>query len=56
MGVVGCATGMVKLEQFIIYRRKFVLEPYRRKERKYPTFFYRRMIDINLEQIPSKFS
>jgi len=28
---VGCATGMVKLEQFIIHRRKFVLEPYRRK-------------------------
>jgi len=53
---VGCAMGMVKLEQFIIHRRKFVLEPYRRKERKDPTFFYRGMIDINPEQIPSKFS
>jgi hypothetical protein len=47
---------MVKLEQFIIHRRKFVLEPYRRKGRKDPTFFYRGMIDIKLEQIPSKFS
>jgi len=56
MGVIGYATGMVKLEQFIIHRRKFVLEPYRRKGRKDPTFFYRGMVDINPEQIPSKFS
>jgi hypothetical protein len=46
---------MVKLEQFIIHRRKFVLEPYRRKGRKDPIFFYKGMIDINPEQIPSKF-
>jgi len=39
MGVVGCATGMVKLEQFIIHRRRFVLEPYSRKGRKDPIFF-----------------
>jgi len=46
---------MVKLEQFIIHRRKLVLEPYRRKGRKDPIFFYRGMININPEQIPSKF-
>jgi len=36
---------MVKLEQFIIHQRKFVFEPYRRKRRKDPTLFYRKVID-----------
>jgi len=49
MSIVGCITGMVKLEQFIIHRRKFVLEPYRRKGLKDPTLFCKGMIGINSE-------
>jgi len=43
--VVGLTTGVATLYQFIIYDIKFVFEPYRRKRRKDPTLFYKKVID-----------
>ena len=47
---------MVILYQFIIYRRNFVLEPYRGKAVTDSTFFYRRTIDETLKQILTQFN
>ena len=47
---------MATLYQFIIYRRNFVLEPYRGKAVNDSTFFYRKIIDKTFKQILTQFS
>jgi hypothetical protein len=48
---LGLRQVMVTRYQFIIYRRKFVLEPYRGKVGLHSTFIFKEITDMNPEYI-----